>query len=263
MDSRALVFPHRQRTRLRVSLRTPDTHGSLSLSHNTIVSADDGTLEGSLRAAQQEIVEQEIFSVLIREAGNLPTASARVSERLIVIDTAQRMELLFELVRHYTILSYFFLMRIPQIDEEDSQLLQTRNKAIAATCDLIVSILHAFLLRMHSHSKTQRLGSSGVVRAPGPSTIRPPPPLLQPIIDLLQYQGFCERVKTEVHRMVKALSIAGVPCGLRINYVGESGRELVKLLDEDGTQKIGGEAILRIDNRSGLSGMIDTSHAQR
>jgi mediator of RNA polymerase II transcription subunit 17 len=100
MDSGALVFPHRQRTRLRVSLKTPDSQGSLSLSHNTIVSADDGSLEGSLRAAQQEMVEQEIFAALIREAGYLPTASARVSERLIVIDATQRMELLFELVRY-------------------------------------------------------------------------------------------------------------------------------------------------------------------
>jgi len=98
-DSGSLVFPHRQRTRLRVSLRMPDSSVSLSLSHNTIVSADDGSLDGSLRAAQQEIVEQEIFAALIKEAGNLPTASARVSERLIVIDAAQRMELLFELVR--------------------------------------------------------------------------------------------------------------------------------------------------------------------
>lgn len=63
------------------------------------MSADESSLEGSLRAAQQEIVEQEIFSVLIKEAGSLPTASARVSERLIVIDAAQGMELQFELVR--------------------------------------------------------------------------------------------------------------------------------------------------------------------
>jgi Subunit 17 of Mediator complex len=106
-DSGALVFPHRQRTRLRVSLRMPESNGSLSLSHNTIVSADDGSLDGSLRAAQQEIVEQEIFAVLIKEAGNLPTASARVSERLIVIDAAQRMELLFELVRDWRLLLLF------------------------------------------------------------------------------------------------------------------------------------------------------------
>src|ERR1700719_4714662 len=98
--SGALVFPYRQRTRLRVSLRAPVSDGSFSLSHNTIVLADDGTLEGSLRAAQQAAVEQEIFALLIREAGNLPTASARVSERLIVIDVMQGMELLFELVRY-------------------------------------------------------------------------------------------------------------------------------------------------------------------
>lgn len=97
-DSGALVFPHRQSIRLRVSLSIPDLDGSSRVSHSTIVSADDGTLDGSLRAAQQEIVEQEIFSVLIREAGSLPTASARVSERLIVIDAAQGMELRFELV---------------------------------------------------------------------------------------------------------------------------------------------------------------------
>lgn len=98
-DSRSLIFPHRQKTRLRVSLRCLDSNGSWALSYNTIVSADDGTLEGSLRAAQQEMVEQEIFTVLIREAGNLPTASSRVSERLIVIDAAQGTELRFELVR--------------------------------------------------------------------------------------------------------------------------------------------------------------------
>lgn len=43
-------------------------------------------------------MEQEIFGMLIREAGNLPTASARVSERLIVIEAAQGVELRFELV---------------------------------------------------------------------------------------------------------------------------------------------------------------------
>lgn len=90
----SLVFPHRQRTRLRVSLSTPTTD-----SFNTIVSADDDdSLDSALRAAQQEVVEQEIFGMLIREAGNLPTASARVSERLIVIEAAQGVELRFELV---------------------------------------------------------------------------------------------------------------------------------------------------------------------
>lgn len=55
-------------------------------------------MEESLRAAQAEVVQQEIFSLLIGEASNLPTALARVSERLIVIDAAHATELRLELV---------------------------------------------------------------------------------------------------------------------------------------------------------------------
>jgi len=124
----------------------------------------------------------------------------------------------------------------------------TSDDAASAKCDLIASLLHAFLLRVHLHLKTQRLGTSGVVRATGPFNMRPPL-LLQPIIDLLQYQVFCERVKAEVDRMERALGVAGVPSGLRFNTIGESGKALVKLLNEDNAQKIGGEAILRIDDR--------------
>ena len=94
----SLIFPYRDRTRLRVSLsrKTPD--GSLSTCHSRIRKYAEDTLEGDIRGAQKEIVEQEIFDELIKEAGNLPTASARVSERLIVIDAAQGMELRFEMV---------------------------------------------------------------------------------------------------------------------------------------------------------------------
>lgn len=51
-----------------------------------------------LRHAQREIVEQEIFAELLKEAGNLPTAAARVSERFITIDVAENSELQFEMV---------------------------------------------------------------------------------------------------------------------------------------------------------------------
>jgi mediator of RNA polymerase II transcription subunit 17 len=75
-----------------------DASGVHVYSHNSVNTTDIMSLEKSLRVAQQEVVEQEIFSTLVQEAGNLPTASARVSERLIVIDAAQGMELKFELV---------------------------------------------------------------------------------------------------------------------------------------------------------------------
>lgn len=97
--SDGLVFPHRQHTRLRVALNTVTPEGVLVHSQNVMQLDGDGTLDKDLKAAQQEVVEQEIFSLLVQDAGNLPTASARVSERLIVIDAAQGMELIVELVR--------------------------------------------------------------------------------------------------------------------------------------------------------------------
>lgn len=75
--------------------------GTRRISKNTTYRAlaKDSSLEGSLRAAQAEVVQQEIFSILIKEASNLSTAaSARVSERLIVLEAAQGTELRFELV---------------------------------------------------------------------------------------------------------------------------------------------------------------------
>ena len=98
LDGTSLEFPARQRTRLRVSIIRVSPDGSRRIAYNVLSDPDDGTLDGALRAAQAEVVEQEVFAALIREASNLPTASAEVSERLIVIDAAQSTELRFELV---------------------------------------------------------------------------------------------------------------------------------------------------------------------
>jgi len=95
----ALHFARRQRTRLRVTLRMLDFAGNQILAHNTDRGLKDDSLDGSLRSAQQEVVEQEIFSILIQEAPNLLTATARVSERLIFVDAAQNLELIFAMVR--------------------------------------------------------------------------------------------------------------------------------------------------------------------
>jgi mediator of RNA polymerase II transcription subunit 17, fungi type len=95
----ALEFPQRRRSRLRVSIKSFDAiSGHSTVSQNRIRLLEDGTIEGLLLSAQQEVVEQEIFTVLVREAPNLHTATARVSERLIAVDAVQDMELIFELV---------------------------------------------------------------------------------------------------------------------------------------------------------------------
>lgn len=73
----------------RVEHQSPHTNSSL----------DESNLNAVLHGSQQEIIEQEIFSLLVKEAASLPTASARVSEMAVFIDAAPGMELQFELVR--------------------------------------------------------------------------------------------------------------------------------------------------------------------
>jgi mediator of RNA polymerase II transcription subunit 17, fungi type len=98
-DCDDLLFPHRQQTRLRITLNHVDLTGTRTSEQNDITFGDRLSIEGLLKTAQQEITEQEIFTVLVKESSLLPTASARVSERLIVIEATEDMELRFELVR--------------------------------------------------------------------------------------------------------------------------------------------------------------------
>ncbi|KAJ6515843.1 subunit 17 of mediator complex-domain-containing protein [Mycena sanguinolenta] len=240
-----LVFPYRSRTRLLICVSSISPDGTKTVvSQNTMSPQDDNaSLDAALRAAQQEIVEQEIFSLLVKEAGSLPTASARVSERLIVIDAAKGVELRFELI--------------------DPDVLPLAGGANNAKCDFIYYALQALLLRVHGHAKRQRLGSIGVFRPPAASEGPAPPLLLRPVIDLLQYEVFLGRLHGEMHTMERALEAVGIMSALRFEAVGGTGQELVTLLDagddkESGKdardaakpqQALGGEAVLRIDAR--------------
>ena len=98
-ESDTLIFPYRRHTRLRISIVSTDGDRFEHQSPNVKFSWDESDLNAILHSAQQEIIEQEIFSLLVKEAANLPTASARVSEMAVFIDAAPGMELQFELVR--------------------------------------------------------------------------------------------------------------------------------------------------------------------
>ncbi|KAF8165297.1 subunit 17 of mediator complex-domain-containing protein [Crassisporium funariophilum] len=220
--SHDLVFPFHQNTRLKVSIST--TTGGPTYSFNSPVAIDIGDSDMALKAAQIEVVDQEIFSLLVKEAGNLPTSSARVSERLIVIDASQGVDLTFELVNT--------LSDVP-------------SKSVVCgdgenLCELIYHVLHVLLLRRRS-----RLGAE---KQDGNSTNELAPLVLQPIIDILQYQVFCERVDMKLREAVAALNAVGIPSALSFNAVGETGHELISLLCESGRNVIGGEAVIRIDN---------------
>ncbi|KAG6816925.1 hypothetical protein H0H87_001627 [Tephrocybe sp. NHM501043] len=222
-----LVFLHRHHTRLRVSVSIVGADGVSMTSHNTPIKIDAKSPEGALKSAQQEVVEHEIFSHLVQEAGNLPTASARVSERLVIIDAAHGVELKFELL-------------------DDETALPDSSDTVGEKCNLIYFTLHALLLRRHGFLQAQRLGATGAIRA---AIEAQPPTILQPIIDLLQYQVFCERIKSEVEKMVAALSVVGIPSTLRFDPVGETGLQLVQFFERTAGKVIGGEAVLRIDGR--------------
>ncbi|KAG2367329.1 subunit 17 of mediator complex-domain-containing protein [Suillus spraguei] len=235
-SSHVLVFPHRQRVRLQVSLILTDSRGLFCTASNNMTGLSDASLEDSLKIAQREMVEEELFSVLIKEASTLPTASARVAERLIVIDAAQGMELKFELVDG---------------DAVNAQESNRSDERLSATCNLIYFALQGLLLSLHASQKSQRLSSANAQHPP--SVFPNKATLLQPIIDLLQYQVFCDRIKVELDKMVSALLKAGIPSLLRFDAVGESGHQLVEhFVAHETSRRIGGEALLRIDVRHTL-----------
>ncbi|KAI0268274.1 subunit 17 of mediator complex-domain-containing protein [Gloeopeniophorella convolvens] len=237
-----IVFPRRQRTILRISLRSADPSGVARTTCNKLpaIAEDHDPVHAILLEAQREVLEQEIFSLLIRDASALPTSSVRVSERLLVVEATQETELRFELVDRDTF----------GTNEPGSDL------ASQAKCDLIYDLLRLLLLREHSHRKSARIGASAV---PHPrshadavlSPAGPTPPnaaILQPVMDLLQYESFCVRVRAEMNNIVQILRHAGVPIKFRFDAVGDESTEVLQSLAGDGNGRIGGAAVVRIDN---------------
>lgn len=123
-------------------------------------------------------------------------------------------------------------------------------KTLSATCDLIHATLQALLLAMHASDKSKRVSTPGSERPLAVANTQPSSELLQPVIDLLQYQQFCVKIKAELDKMVSALAHAGVPCTLRFHPVGETGQSLQhRLTGETALKRVGGEALLRLDER--------------
>jgi len=98
-DFQKLTFPLHQNTRLRISTSLLNDSFVEKSVFTSPRSPDSSDPRSALENAQVEIVDQEIFSLLVKEAGNLPTASAQVAERLIIINPAQGLDLTFELVK--------------------------------------------------------------------------------------------------------------------------------------------------------------------
>lgn len=120
---------------------------------------------------------------------------------------------------------------------------------MAATCDLIAATLQVLLLRVHSYMRNERIRRTGSIRTSTQPIVLQPPPVLLPIIDLLQYERFCHRVLAEFERIVGALRRAGMPTKIHFEAMAGSGEEFLKLVTETKPKPAGGEARIRIDNR--------------
>ncbi|KAK1236632.1 hypothetical protein PQX77_000184 [Marasmius sp. AFHP31] len=232
-EKNALIFPHRQNARLRISVASTKADGSRVHASNTYTRQNNETdLNDVLRTTQLEVIEQEIYAQIAKEAGSLPTASARVSERLILIDAAQSTELKFEMVDA----------------EEIENLTRDKDPLGQAKCDFIYHYLLALLLRRHTYQKRRRLGMNGSSQSVG-GVDQHAPLVLQPVIDILQYQVFCRRIRSELDDVCSSLNKAGISTTLRFSAVEEIGKELVKFVSESNSRGIGGEATLRVDDR--------------
>ncbi|GJJ07541.1 hypothetical protein Clacol_001743 [Clathrus columnatus] len=202
-----LSFPRHQHIRMRVTLVKKDDAGKQHMFHDTYRESEDETINSRLITARNEIVDQEIFSQLIKEAATLPTASAHVSERLIAVDVAQNLELRFELHVRHTRLS----------------------------------------LSQEQHNRSRPAQT---------------PQLLLPVVNILQYKVFCQRIEKELRVMARMLTQAGVPNKIHFNPVGETGLQLVELLGAEERSRIGGDATLRVNKRLPQATLTITSVPQ-
>src|SRR6266702_262431 len=140
--------------------------------------------------------------------------------------------------------------------EQDLLAVQVANSdpVSQAKCDLVYDFLHLLLLRENSHRRLTRIGVSQTSPSKLRADVALPPvhptlALLHPVIDILQYEYFCVRVKAEMSKTVQVLRRAGVPVKFHFDAVGEDGAGVLDSLISGGTGRIGGITIIRIDNR--------------
>ena len=155
-------------------------------------------------------------------------------------------------------------------------------------CGLILHLLLLLLLRIHRTKRLQSHAKSGVARdrrmriddlaSPSqfntaPRTISAPP-ILAPIVSLLQYRSFCSSIHTDLSKITSELKAAGIPCELTFTPVGETSQEAIAMLEkldgltggvyeppggpygagskDDVGLQFSGEALLWIDNRCAM-----------
>ncbi|KAH8830499.1 subunit 17 of mediator complex-domain-containing protein [Flagelloscypha sp. PMI_526] len=224
-----IKIPARTNTRLQVSLLNGKSTSSVLSTHAVATFAPttgESPLEGDLVQAQSEVVDAEIFSILVAEASTLPTSSTRVSERLVAVEVTDDVELRFELV-----------------DSDTPTLAGTGPRS--KQCNLVYHTLRLLLLRMHAiqslaHNPHQTLQQS--------SNADFRPQVLAPLTSLLLYQSFSTTIYNILSSTVSTLLSVGVEGSLRWTPISEMGETLLDsiLSPLASDNNVGGSAILRL-----------------
>ncbi|KAG9017957.1 hypothetical protein FRB90_012843 [Tulasnella sp. 427] len=208
--------------RLRVGLRNTLPDGSHCTGWADVPSgllASVASLEGygeELAIAQSASLESELYNEIVREAADLPTSSAKITEKRTTVDAAADSALVFELVDD--------LSEVPQEASEQDEDLARRNSSIA---NLIRHTLVILLIRSHrvaARARAQRsrtvLPSQNLLQQQLPTSLRQEP-ILGPIISILQYDSFVNRLKNILENIQRSLRAASVACDLNFNPVGD------------------------------------------
>jgi hypothetical protein len=108
-DSEPVLFLSQDKTYLRVNLTISDESGVTVTSSSSPPPPSSNVPNDLLREAQRSFIEQEIFQLLIRDAGHLSYASCRVSDKVVILEAAPGVELRCELVSS-PLTSYYFAL---------------------------------------------------------------------------------------------------------------------------------------------------------
>lgn len=175
----------------------------------------------------------EHYSKIVREAADLPTSSAKITEKRTTVDAAFDSVLVFEMVGiHFHSRGHLHTYRLVQVGSvEEAPIsanehgdLVRRNAAIA---NLVLHTLVILLIRSHRvavRARAQRsrtaLPNQGFPHQQLPTSLKQEP-ILGPIISLLQYDSFVTRLKTILGNIQKSFKAASVACDVDFNPVGD------------------------------------------
>ncbi|KAG9015448.1 hypothetical protein FRB94_000052 [Tulasnella sp. JGI-2019a] len=212
--------------RLRVGLTTTSEDGTKHAGYSKIPKRHSGSkvlseIDEELAWAQAASVEDEIYAEVLKEVAHLPSASARISDKMMSIDAAVDAVLTLEMV-----------------DTDEADILPppepvsaaaSRNGAIAG---LILNTFSILLVRSHRvlhKAQSLRSDSTGMVAHYGPQlaaymTMRP---ILAPVVSLLQYDSLITRMRRTLNNLSSELNKAGIPCEAQLRAVGDDVREVL------------------------------------